>query len=58
MFHIHHWVTFRDDGYWLYEHCVRCKRRRLKQRLPMVGQPPNPAWMAGGDLPIPIGEEK
>ena len=59
MLHIHNWRTFRDDGYWLYQHCQKCQQRRLKEKSPnlLKGQKPNPAWMEGKSLPIPIGEK-
>lgn len=56
--HIHHWQTFRDDGYWLYQHCQKCKQRRLREKSTLLkGQKPNPAWLEGKSLPVPIGEK-
>lgn len=56
MLHIHHFRTVRDDGYWLYQECQKCKQRRLKQKGRLTGQKANPVWMQGGQLPTPIGE--
>ena len=54
---VHHWYTHRDDGFWLYQECVKCKQRRVHQKGPLKGQPPNPVWLQGGNLPTPIGEK-
>lgn len=53
---IHNWYTHRDDGFWLYQECLKCKLRRVTAKV-LKGQAPNPVWMAGGKLPIPIGEK-
>lgn len=58
-FHFHSWATVRDDGYWYYQHCTRCRVRRVKQKESnLTGQPPNPLWLKGEQFPAPIGEEK
>ena len=57
-FHFHSWVTVRDDGYWYYQHCTKCRERRVKQKESnLEGQPANPLWMRGEDFPKPIGEK-
>lgn len=58
MLHIHHWASVRDDGYWYYQACIKCQKRRVKQKEGgLAGQPANPVWMSGGKLPTPIGEK-
>ena len=59
MFHFHSWFTVRDDGYWYYQQCLKCRQRRTKAKEHgLSGQPPNPVWAEGGELPKPIGEGK
>lgn len=56
LFHL--WATYRDDGYWFYQECVKCKQRRVLAKNHLKGQTPNPAWLKGGTLPTPIGEKE